>query len=96
MNFQSKGLHGKGIQRLNIDLLKPERLNLNRMSVKSGEAIPELIHYESRTKNPLLKYFLHILATFLVEDRFERLNLPEPIPLQRQRRVRVYKDHRDR
>ena len=47
-------------------------------------------------KNPLLKYLPHFLATFLVENMFDRLNLPEPVPLARQRSVRVYKDHRDR
>ena len=96
MNFQSTGPHGKGIQRLNINLLKPARFNPNIMSVKSGEAIPGCICYEPRMKNPLLKYLPHFLATFLVENMFDRLNLPEPVPLARQKSVRVYKDHRDR
>jgi len=96
MNFQSTWPHGRGIQRLNINLLKPARFNPNIMSVKSGEAIPGWIHYEPRMKNPLLKYLPHFLATFLVENMFDRLNLPEPVPLARQRSVRVYKDHRDR
>ena len=50
MNFQSNGPHGKGIQRLNNKLLKPKRFNLNIMSVRSGEAIPEWIHLNQEQK----------------------------------------------
>ena len=96
MNFQSTGPHGKGIQRLNINLLTPARFNPNIMSVKSGKGIPGWIHYEPGMKNPLLNYLPHFLATFLVENMFERLNLPEPVQLARQSSVRVYKDHHDR
>jgi hypothetical protein len=53
VKFQSNGPHGKGNSKAYINLLKPERLNPNKMSEKTqktGEAIPDWIHYESRTK----------------------------------------------
>jgi hypothetical protein len=45
-------------------LLKPERFDQNIMSVRNRKAIPGWIHYEPRTKHPLLKYFIIFLPPF--------------------------------
>jgi hypothetical protein len=42
------------------------------------------VHYQPRLQYPLLRYLPHFLATFLVENLAEALNIPEPPAIQPQ------------
>ena len=78
---------GEGIQRLkvNLRLLKPERLGIIHMglvSLRNAQAVPGWVHYQPRLQCQLLRYLPHFLATFLVENLAEVLNIPEPPAIQ--------------
>ena len=96
--FQACGAHGQGIQRLNINLLKPEKIAIAArggiICLKNAAAVAGWVHYQPRLQCPLLRYLPHFLATFLVENLAEALNLPEPPAIKP--RQSFYKDNTGR
>ena len=98
MIFQSCGPHGQGLQRLDINLLKPERLLVapqgNVISLRNAAAVTGWVQYQPRLQCPLLRYLPHFLATFIVENLDEALYLPAPPPINP--RQSSYKDQEGR
>jgi len=96
--LQSCGNHDTGIQRLNVNLLKPDRINVaNRgdiVSLRNASSISGWVQYQPRLKCPLLRYLPHFLATFIVENLAEAVNLPEPPAVKP--RESSYTDHKGR
>ena len=98
MIYQSCGPHGQGLQRLDINLLKPERLLVapqgNVISLRNAAAVTGWVQYQPRLQCPLLRYLPHFLATFIVENLDEALHLPAPTPIKP--RQSSYKDQKGR
>ena len=98
MIFQSCGPHGQDLQRLDINLLKPERLLVaprgNVKSLRNAAAVTGWVQYQPRLQCPLLRYLPHFLAAFIVENSGEALHLPDPLPINP--RQSSYKDQKGR
>ncbi len=96
--YQSCGPHGQGLQRLDIDLLKPQRLLVaprgNVISLRSAEGVTGWVQYQLRLQCPLSRYLPHFLATFIVENLNEALHFSAPPPMKP--RQSSYKDQKGR
>jgi hypothetical protein len=57
-------------------------VSLGLVSLRNAQAVPGWVHYQPRLQCPLLRYLPHFLATFLVENLAEALNIPEPPAIQ--------------
>lgn len=83
---QSCGPHGHGLQRLNINLLKPDRFSVSAVgqmvSLRNAQAHSGWVQYAPRCQCPLLRFLPHFLATFIVENLADSLNLPAPPAVQ--------------
>ena len=85
---QSCGPHGHGLQRLNINLLKPDRFSVSgvgqMVSLRNAQAHSGWpgVQYAPRCQCPLLRFLPHFLATFIVENLADSLNLPAPPAVQ--------------
>ena len=95
---QSCGRNEQGIQRLNVNLLKPDRINTTSRgdveSARNASSISEWVQYQPRLKCPLLRYLPHFLATFMVENLYDALSLSHPPAVKP--RESSYTDHKGR
>jgi hypothetical protein len=55
---------------------------MSLVSLRNTQAVPGWVYYQPRLQCPLLRYLPHFLATFLVENLAEVLNIPEPPAIQ--------------
>ncbi len=104
MNLKATGPNGKGLQRINIHLLKPFRFRVDgwptdldsdsEVSQVELESEPQWIMYPPRIKRPLLQHLPYKVATFIVENLSDQLKLGNPPPLDA--RQRFYEDDRKR
>ena len=55
---------------------------MSLVSLRNAQTVPGWVHYQPRPQCLLLRYLPHFLATFLVENLAEALNIPEPPAIQ--------------
>ena len=58
--------------------------HMGLVGLKNSQAVPGWVHNQPRMQCPLLRYLPHFLATFLLENLAEALNIPEPPAVQPQ------------